>query len=652
MKHRPESTDTPSHRRTTVRCWLAVIASLGLGACSEGVDERFPPYDNTEEVKAFWESKPDFFQWKTAADLPPDLEWKSGEAVPELGDPRATKGGTFTYYHPTFPPTFRHVGPDGNNTFRGEHWDNVTISLVERNLDEDAWIPGTAEAWAVTADRRTVFFRLDPTATFSDGVPLAVEDYFMTFFVMLSPHLKDPWYNDWYAKEYEAITKYTEQIFSVTIPNPKPDPIWYAMLPPSPRHFYREFGPDYPARYQWRIQPTIGAYEIRADLLKRGRRITLGRVKNWWARDKKHFRYRFNADFIDYPIIASMDKAFEMLRQGKLDYFLGGLPVYWYDKSEIPEVHRGYIERHSFYNEFPQVTWGVYLNESQLPLDNQAVRTGINYAMDFKKVVEVDFRGDKARMNSIFSGFGKFTNPKLRAKPFDPQKARELFAKAGYRKPGPDGILVNGQGKRLSLKLSTFNSGPIVPIMLRLKEGAKKAGLEIVVEKLDGTQLYKKLDQKNHELAFAGFGARPPYPKIWDFFHSDNAWKTGEDGKREVVTDTNNITMTADPKLDVLIDEYRDSKTEDELQERAWVLQKMIEDRGCTIPAWESPFYRWLSWRWVRWPENGNAKVSREPTDAFMFWIDEEVRAETLEARDKGESFGEATLVHDHFKRQ
>lgn len=646
---RLQTADGRKRLRVLGRVCCLLSASL-LSSCKQSTDDRFPPYDNTAEVQAYWKENADFFQWKTEADLPKDLTWEDAAEVPEFGDQRAKKGGTFHDYTTSFPPTFRHIGPDGNNSFRSEHWDNITLSLITRHPNEDVWIPGLAEAWSVSEDRKTVYFRLRPDITYSDGVPVEVEDFFMTFYVMRSPHLQDPWYNDWYTKEYKAITKFTERVFSVTIPEARPDPIWYAMLPPSPRHFYREFGADFPARYQWRIQPTVGAYEILPDRVKRGRSITLGRVKDWWARDKKHYRYLFNPDYIEYAIVNSPDKAFEMFRQHQLDFYLGGLPRYWYDKAEIPEVYRGYIERHVFYNQYPQVTWGVYLNESKPPLDNQDVRLGINHAMDFKKVIEVDFRGDKTRMQSTSAGFGKFTNPDVRAKPYDPAKAREYFAKAGFTQAGKDGVLANAQGKRLSLTLSTFNSGPIVPIMLRLKEGALKAGLEINVEGLDGTQLYKKLDQKNHELAFAGFGAQPPYPRYWDFYHSDNAYKKGKDGKREVVTDTNNITMTADPALDVIIDQHRNAKTEDEVQELSWKLAKLIEDRGNSIPAWESPFYRYLTWRWVRWPEEGNAKKSQMPLDAHVHWIDEDMKEETLRAMKEDGDFGEKLFIHDDFK--
>ena len=162
--------------------------------------------------------------------------------------------------------------------------------------------------------------------------------------------------------------------------------------------------------------------------------------------------------------------------------------------------------------------------------------------------------------------------------------------------------------------------------------------------------MYKKLDQKNHEMGFAGFGAMPPYPRFWDDYHSANAFKIGKDGKREIVTDTNNMTQTADPALDPLIDQHRKAKTEEEVQRLSWQLAKLIEDRACTIPAWESPFYRYMAWRWVRWPEKGNARKSREPMDEHMFWIDEDVKRETKEAIRTGRDFGETLRVFDAYQ--
>jgi len=635
---------------------LLLSCVLCLQIFSLCADDRFPPYDNTKEVEAFWASKPEFFQFKTIAELPKDLKWETGADLPEIGDPGAKKGGTFHTEIPSFPPTFRIFGPDAGNTFRGEHLDNISISLVSRHPNEDKWIPGVAEAWAVSPDGLTVFYRLDPAATWSDGVPVAVEDFFMTFYVMLSPYIKDPWYNDYYAKEFKAITKYSDQIFSVTIPDRRPDPVYDASLSATPRHFFKEFTEDFPARYQWRKTPTTGAYDILPEDIKRGRSVTLSRVKNWWARDKKYYRYLFNADRLEYKVIGSTDKAWELFRQGKIDFFSNRFaalpPLYWYEKSEAPEFYNGYIEKGLFYNVYPRISRGIYLNQSKPPLDNLDVRLGINYSLNFQKVIDVILRGDAVRMQSTFAGFGRFTNPALRAIPYDVTKAAEHFGKAGYTKRGNDGILVNSQGKRLSLSLSCPDQALFMQACLMLKEEAVKAGLEIKLDSMDITQLYKKLDQKNHEMCVAGWGASPPYPRFWEYYHSDNAWKVQPDGTRKVVPDTNNTTMTADPAMDPIIDRQRKAETEEEMQKLCWELEEMVQAKACSIPAWDSPYYRYASWRWIRWPKEGNLKMSQLPLDTHVFWIDEERKKETIQAMKDGRSYGEVTRIYDTYREQ
>src|SRR5690606_15197367 len=166
--------------------------------CRHSEDDRFPPYDCTKDFEAFVRSKPDFFRFASPEDIPADLKWENGQDLPEIGSPDAVKGGTFRYFVESFPSTFRFVGPDANDSFRYEHWEDVSTPTVARHMNVDGWHSGIAKEWAVSPDRKKVYFRIDPEATDSDGVPIVVDDYFFTFYVMLSPHIQDPWYNDFY----------------------------------------------------------------------------------------------------------------------------------------------------------------------------------------------------------------------------------------------------------------------------------------------------------------------------------------------------------------------------------------------------------------------------------------------------------------------
>ena len=618
-------------------------------------DDRFPPYDNTAEVEANWKAHPDIYQFKTPADIPADLKWETGDDYPDMGDPAAKKGGTFHIEEPDFPPTLRFIGPDGSNTFRDQHWDNIEMSLVNKHGDSDKWIPCIARSWAVGKDRKTVYFKLDPDVTYSDGVKLTVEDFFMFIYIGLSPLAQDPSMLDSITKDYTAITKYDEHTMSVTIKDLAPDPVFKANMTPMPRHFFREFTDDFPARYQWRKMPTTGAYDIKPEDVKLGRSITMTRVKNWWARDKKYYRYRFNPDRLEYRTIPSMDTAFELFRQGKVDYFstrtIALPPVYWNDKAEIPELLNGYIERYTFYNDFPRIPRCLYINESKPLLDNLDVRKGISHAFNFEKVIQVALRGDAVRMQSGFSGFGRFTNPALRAAPFDLAKAQECFARAGFTQRNGQGVLVNDKGQPLSFTLSVGGTPLYSQVALILKEDAIKAGLDIKIEVLDFTQLFKKGDQKTHDIILAGFGATPPYPHFYEFYHSEMAWDKQKDGTKKPKTHTNNFTMTADPVIDALIDKQRVAPDEDVEQKLCWQIEQLVQDRACIIPTWETPYYTNFIWRWIKWPKTGNLKITRTALDAYVWWIDEDVKVETQKAMKNGTSFGEVSRVYDLYRQ-
>lgn len=639
---------------------FAVALFVLLNACSKS-DDRFPPYDNTAEVEHEWKSKPDLYRFKTIAELPANLKWETGVDYPDMGDPAAKKGGTFNYDTPNFPPTLRFIGPEGGNTFRSEHWDNIEMALVAKHLNLDKWIPCIAKEWALSEDRLTVFFRLDPDASYSDGVKVTVEDFFMNFYVSLSKYVQDPYTNDYFSKEYRAITKYDEHTLAVTLKEPKPDPLLTANMSPLPRHFFREFGDDFPARYQWRKMPTTGAYDIKPEDVRFGRSIALTRVKDWWAKDKKYYRYRYNPDRLVYRLASSMDMVFELFRQGKIDHFYSTAqmlpPNYWYDKGDITELLNGYIERYSFYNEFPRIPRCLYINQSKPLLDNQDIRTGLGYAMDMDKVIAVVLRNDAVRMQSAWSGYGRFVKPDLKALPYDPSKAQECFAKAGFTKRNSLGVLENAEGKPLKFTVTVGNLALYTQAALIWKEGALKAGVQLEIESIDFTQLFKKAKEKEHEIVMAGFGSEPPYPHLWEYFHSDNAWEKNadgsvkmKDGKRSKKVDTNNITMMSDPELDKLIDQQRVAPNEEEMQKLCWAIQDIVQTSACQIPTWEAPLYRYFHWRWLRWPKDGNLKSTREALDAFVWWIDEDIKAETQAAMREGRSFGEVSRVFDQYR--
>ena len=591
----------------TTSALLALLALSACGGSSDGEQQSvFEPADNTTEVQAYYAERPDFFSFKTPADLPEELVWENGSHLPEVGSPAAKKGGTEYVRLQDFPRTLRTLGPDSNGSFRTYLLDAVTMSIAHRHPNEFEYFPGLAESWSVDQEDKTVYVKIDPKAKWSDGEPITSDDFFFMFFINQSTYIVAPWYNNWYSTQYTNITKYDDLTFSISVPEAKPDMNSRVLeLRPMAAHFFKELGDDYVERYQWRFQTTTSPYLLDDKNLKKGRSVTFTRDKDWWAKDKKHWRYRFNMDKIHLSVIRDTSKHFEAFKRGDIDQFSLSLAEYWYEKlpDEDQDVTSGYIHKSMFYNQHPRPTFGMWINTSKELLNNKDIRVGIQHASNWDLVLEKFFRGDYARMKTSADGYGEFTHPTLQPRVFDINKAQEAFARAGFVERGPDGILQNAAGQRLAF---TFSTGyeQYKDILTILKEEALKAGLELRLEVLDSTAGFKKVQEKKHDIHFVAFSVSlEMYPRFWETYHSDNAYDLPylTDGsinpERKVKTQTNNLEVLALPEMDSMIDQYRASGDKQEMIDLAHRMTEIHHEHASFVPGFVQPGYRIGHWR-------------------------------------------------------
>lgn len=643
---------------------LAIAASaLVLAACSEpppAPESTAPAAGDQAVVDAYYTSRPEFFGFRTLAELPPDLAWQDGSELPDIGSPDAQKGGTEYGAIQDFPRTLRTVGPDSNGSFRPWLLDDVAVALGHRHPDEFSIYPGIAAAWAVSRADRTVYVRLDQEARWSDGAPITANDFLYAFYFFQSPHILAPWYNNWYGTQYTNITKYDDHTLSVTMAEAKPDmDIRVLGLGPRPRHFYGALGEDFVERYQWAFAPTTGPYVVREEDIRKGRSIALTRNKNWWAKDKKFWRNRYNADRIVLNVVRDTAKRFEAFKRGDLDRFALNLAEYWYEKlpEEDDDVQAGYIHKAVFYNQRPRPTFGLWMNTSRPLLDDRNVRVGINHATNWQLVIDKFFRGDFRRMRTSSDGYGDFSHPTLTARPYDIDAALAAFAEAGFRERGPDGILVDNAGRRLSFTLSTGYEA-LKDVLTILKEEAIRAGLEFRIEVLDGTAGWKKVQEKKHDIFFSAFGvALELYPRFWETYHSVNAYDQAflADGSvnpaRQPKTQTNNLEVLALAEMDRMIDAYRASDDADEMRRLAHAMTAMHHEHASFVPGYVQDFYRVGYWRWLRFPDGFDYRHSSGAGQLFVHWLDVEAKAETQAAKGSGRTWPPSIRVYDQFRR-
>lgn len=384
---------------------------------------------------------------------------------------------------------------------------------------------------------------------------------------------------------------------------------------------------DWVRKNNWKVQPRTGAYNIHTYI--KGKEVVLKRNENWWAKNKKYYKNRYNVDYIKYTVLRDSHIAFEHFLKARLDQYPLVLPNYWHSKGKYLEaVDKGYMSKVWFYTDSPQPSYRMTFNMDHPELAKKDVRLGITYALNIQEMLDTVLRGDYERAETFNEGYGKYTNRNIKARRFDLDKAIKYFVAAGYDKVGSDGIRVNKEGKRLSFKILYSRADHTERILVLVNE-AKKAGLEFKLDQFDSTAVFKAMLNKQHEIAWTGWGqmSRPTYRSG---FHKDEAHRKK----------TNNLSNLDDDEISKMIDEYRMSIDSETRIGLAHKIEERLFELLPSVPTYKVPYFRQAVWRWVKFPEHIGVKKSEMIMDDYgLFWIDEEEKSKVLKAMSKGEIF-------------
>jgi len=571
--------------------------------------------------------------------LPDDIEWLTNETDPVYASLNAEKGGTLHVDIMSFPLTFRVVGPDSNSSFRDAILGNQ-YALIGLHPNTENIIPEIATHWAFGKDKKTMYFKLNKAANWSDGTPVTAADFAYTLEFMRSEYIVAPWYNDYYTKEIESVIVYDDHTLAVVATKAQPDLHLILGINPTPRHYYGDLDKDFVQNYNWKIVPNTGPYQI-LDF-KKGKYVTFEGKRNWWGKDLWYFQNRFNVDQVKYVVIRDFNVLWEYFKKAKVDVFPITMPEYWHEKTDIPIFKNGYVHKIWFFNDTQQSASGMWLNQDREIFKDKDVRYAFAHAMNIQRVIEKVLRNDYYRLEHGFMGYGQYSNNTIKARRFDLDKVDYYMKKAGWHR-GSDGVWEKN-GARFSAEVS-YSFDEHTPRLVVLKEEAKKAGIELILQKLDQTAAYKKVMEKKHDVAWMGWSTSLR-PQFWEHFHSINAHKS----------QTNNITNTDDPEMDALIDAHRNSLEEKERIMLSHRIQEKIHDIGSFIPTFMVPYVRQAFWRWWQLPavpgtkHTGDLFAPFDSSTGGLFWYDKNLYDETMAAMNQKHSFPPVVLIDDTYK--
>ncbi len=600
--------------------------------------------------------------------VPADLKWENGpDTLQPWGSPKAIKGGTLRNTDPTYPGSFRHFGPDSNSHFRSFL---DYLNLAQLNSDpnnSDISLPSLCIQWASDKDEKTVYYRIDPSARWSDGQPVLASDFTFIMEMIHDPDFDHPEFAESLKQTMESITSHGRLSFSVRLKNilPADERLYYASTWPVPRHFWKKFQDALPtdkkvdgksengAKYgafvkNWHrhfddahlIEPVTGPYVVDLKLTQELRSIVFSKVENWWG-DKKPWNLgRYNVDHIDYRIIPDISATNLNFEAQELDVNFMTMPDSWYGKAGTEMFQQGWAYRVMAFNEVPQPMQGIYLNTKRPPLNDQKVRQAFAQALDIDGMIAKILRGEYAHMPRITTGYRQYDNKLIKPWAYDPDAAAKLLDVAGWTGIDNDGVRTKN-GKRLVIEID-YTAKNHIPRLLWLRQQAFKAGFEIQPRRFETTTFFNRNKRREHMAIWTGWQGNY-FPDYRDGFYSESA----------DLAESNSTSNYKDPEIDRLIKVMEETRDSAEKVKAAHRIQQIIHEQAIYIPTYFVPYIRSGAWNWVKLPPVVSTKTNGDEIfEAFslgggLFWIDEEEKKKTLDARKAKQKLGEPKTIID-----
>jgi len=560
-----------------------------------------------------------------------ELKWETNNEDPPIGSEKAKRGGTYYDSISAYPLTFRLYGPNSNDAFAG--WNRSyaisTFNLVLRHPSTDRFIPCLATHWSVQDDQRTIYFRLDPDARWTDGKPITADDYVFSHQFQQTKNFPLPFYNRYMEDYFESVEKIDDHTLKIVGTKRSWRPLDDYNFVPLPRHDMQTDA-DWPVRDNYKPPVVPGPYIISA--WKEGERVEFKRREQWWGESKRYFTGMFNVDRIVLRVINQNDRAFDYFKKGELSFYPILSARMWSTQMEFDALKNGWVHRKRLFLDYPQGMYGLVMNLNTPIFQSKDFRKAVQHLFNFKELNDKLMYGAYYRQVSAFEGT-EYANSKLKAYPFNPRNAREHLVKAGFSKRGRDGILEGSGGRKASFTV-IFGSKTFERHMTVIQNTFKRAGIEMKLRLLEPGAAFEKGLEKAFEMQLfsrtAGF-----YPDPHQYFSSEF----------KEVKQNNNIWSFGDPEVDRLIDIYRYDLDKKKRQEAMVKIDEIIQDSAFYIPFWKAPFLRFLYWDYVQFPDTFFPKRTQQPLDYQVFWIDEDRRKRLEDAKRNNTSLGEDKVI-------
>ena len=504
---------------------------------------------------------------------------------------QAPQGGSVTTNFPAEPSSIHPI--TSTDLYSRNIHDLTLASLLTKDPETYEWKPYLAEKWDISKDGKVFTFYLRKNATFHDGQPITAEDVKFSFDAIFEPKynaaFKRPYYEQ--ISRVEIVDPYTVKFFAKSVYFQNFDIC--AGMYIIPKHIYSDVD-----KSKKMNKELVGSGPYMLEKYERGQKIVLKKYANWFGKDDPLYKGEYNFETLNFRFVKEENVYLEMVKRGDIDY--GDLTPEQYAKKTDGDPWGKTVLKVKADNVEPKGYRFVGWNLRNDLFKDRDVRMALAMLMNREEMNQKFRYGLSVLATGPTDYFSDYASPNVKPVPFDPKKAAELLAKAGWKDSNKDGILdkmING--KRVDFRFTVVHANKDFEKYLTFyKEDLKKAGIDMEVKYFEWNSFLKTLDEGKFDAICLAWTTSIEFdPKqIWS---SSSAVPGGS-----------NFIGYKNPEVDQLIEKAR---AEMDRKKRIPLFRKVYE-----IIAHDAPYVFMFNEKYDFYA--ASAKIGR-PADTFKYSV-------------------------------
>lgn len=368
-----------------------------------------------------------------------------------------------------------------------------------------------------TEDNRNFIVHIDENAAWSDGTPVTAEDVEFTFLKLASPVIANPTLmlyafegvnDDGFVEEgaesVEGIQVLDEKTVQFTTKYPIAlttfENTYAFYLHTLPKHILEQYSDAELMTLDWFNHPDVVSGPYMVTGYDVDHYISYTANEQYWRGAPKIGKLNFN--------ILDSSQIYAGLQSGEIDlthHTMTAIPQEDYENIEaLQNVNVVYGS--------PVTNQSVFIQTENIP--DARVRQALVYAIDRNLILEQLMKGHGEIVDGFLSSAGPFYDAEITPMPYDPEKAKELLAEAGW------------DGSRTLRFYVNSGDGTFVNAAQAMVAQWAAVGIKVEIQTVDLAALMTIAGTTDYDLFAVQYTYAPvdPYPDIAWLLGGEGSW--------------------------------------------------------------------------------------------------------------------------------